>query len=220
MSLTVICPTRGRQAAAYEAWKSFVATRERDDTRLVFAISDDEDPESYSVPLLVVPRRDWMNEVLQAAVDRLLEEENPPSILGFIGDDNRFRTPGWDVAVSSSLSRGGFCHCNDLHRSDIPTHVFASASIVRALGYFGLRGSRHLYLDNAWKVLGDEAGCITYLQDVIIEHMHPIIGKGQMDDSYRASNAPEMYEHDRGVFERWCQAEKSRDVGIVRSVLA
>lgn len=220
MSLTVICPTRGRTVATYEAWASFVATREREDTQLLFAISNDEDPKDYSVPLVIVPKREWMNEVLQSAVDRILEAENPPSLLGFIGDDNRFRTPGWDVAVSDSLDRGGFVHCNDLHRSDIPTHVFVSANIVRALGYFGLRGARHLYLDNAWKILGDEAGCISYLQDVVIEHMHPLTGKGQMDDSYRASNAPEMYDHDRGVFERWRQSEKERDVGIVRSTLA
>lgn len=219
-SLTVICPTRGRPIAVRETWKSFVATREREDTQLLFAISDDEDPADYAVPLVIVPKQAWMNEVLQLAVDRILEKEDSPSILGFIGDDNRFRTPGWDVAVGSALGRGGFAHCNDLYRSDIPTHVFVSSSIVKALGYFGLRGARHLYLDNVWKILGDGAECISYLSDVVIEHMHPIIGKGEMDDSYRASNAPEMYVYDRGVFEQWYRFDKVRDIGIVRSTLA
>jgi hypothetical protein len=219
MSLTVICPTRGRQVAAYATWKSFVATREREDTNLLFAISDDEDPGSYDVPLVIVPRREWMNEVLQSAVDRILAE-TPPTLLGFIGDDNRFRTRGWDTSISDALSRGGFAHCNDLHRHDIPTHVFATTEIVKVLGYFGLRGCRHLYLDSAWMVLGNGAGCITYLPDVIIEHLHPFIGKGEMDDSYRASNSPAMYDHDLGVFQHWLQTDAEKDIEIVKATLA
>lgn len=219
MSLLVLCPSKGRPAAAFETWQSFVATRRLIDTQLVFVLNDDEDVSEYHVPYVTVPRREWMNEVLQSAVDRLLAEE-APSILGFIGDDNRFRTDGWDQRVTEVLAHGGYAYAWDLARNDIPTHVFVTTSIVRALGYFGLRNARHLYIDNAWKVLGEGAGCLYYMPDVIIEHLHPFFGKGQMDDIYRASNSEEMYSHDREVFVNWLNNGAEQDVAKVRGELA
>lgn len=225
MSLTVICPTKGRPAAVGGTWASFQATKALPDTELVFAVSDREPLEDggrslyVGIPLIVVPHREWMNEILQSAVDRVLETSSS-SIVGFIGDDNRFRTDGWDIAVTDVLARGGFAHCNDLHRHDIPTHVFTTAAILRSLGYFGLRGCRHLYLDSAWKVLGESANCITYLPDVVIEHLHPFAGKGQMDESYQASNSSFMYEHDQRVFVDWLQREAEQDIAKVRQTLA
>jgi hypothetical protein len=218
MSLLVLCPSKGRPAAASEAYATFTQTRGLPDTSLVFVLNEDEDVREYHVPYVTVPRREWMNEVLQAAVDRLLEEE-APSILGFIGDDNRFRTPGWDQRVTEVLARGGFAYCNDLARNDIPTHVFVTTPIVRALGYFGLRKARHLYIDNAWAVLGSGAGCLSYIPDVVVEHLHPFFGKGTMDDSYRASNSQEMYSHDRAVFESWLEHYAEGDIEKVRSAL-
>ena len=226
MSLTVICPTKGRPASVAAAWESFQATRIQPDTKLVFAISENEpiatdDHLLYEgIPLVIVPHREWMNEILQSAVDRVLEGEASPSLLGFIGDDNRFRTDGWDLVVTDILAGGGYAYAWDLARNDIPTHVFVTASIVRALGYFGLRGARHLYIDNAWKVLGEGAGCLHYMGDTIIEHLHPFFGKGQMDNVYRDANSEEMYSHDREVFVNWLNNGAEQDVAKVRGELA
>ena len=226
VSLTVICPTKGRPASVAAAWESFQATRILPDTKLVFAISENEpiatdDHLLYEgIPLVIVPHREWMNEILQSAVDRVLEGEASPSLLGFIGDDNRFRTEGWDLAVTDTLAGGGYAYAWDLLRNDIPTHVFVTASIVRALGYFGLRGARHLYIDNAWKVLGEGAGCLHYMGDTIIEHLHPFFGKGQMDNVYRDANSEEMYSHDRDVFVSWLQQGADADIQKVRDTLA
>jgi len=223
MSLTVICPTKGRPAAVAAAWESFQTTRILPDTKLVFAISENEPIDQLlyeGIPLVIVPHREWMNEILQSAVDRVLEGKASPSLLGFIGDDNRFRTDGWDLAVADTLAGGGYAYAWDLLRNDIPTHVFVTASIVRALGYFGLRGARHLYIDNAWKVLGEGAGCLHYMGDTIIEHLHPFFGKGKVDESYLASNAPEMYAHDQEVFGTWLSSEAGKDIQKVRDTLA
>jgi len=218
MSLLVLCPSKGRPAAAFETWQTFVATKSLHDTQLVFVLNDDEDVSEYHVPYVTVPRREWMNEVLQSAVDRLLEEE-APSILGFIGDDNRFRTDDWDQRVTEVLAGGGYAYAWDTLRNDIPTHVFVTTPIVRALGYFGLKAARHLYIDNAWKVLGEGAGCLHYMPDVVIEHLHPFFGKGTMDDSYRVSNSEEMYSHDRTVFATWLEFYAAGDIEKVRGSL-
>jgi len=162
-----------------------------------------------------------MNGALQAAVDLQNASRHDIGYYGFIGDDHRFRTPGWDARIESLLNEqgGGFAYGNDTNRNDIPTQVFVSSSVVKALGYFGLRGCRHLYLDDAWRVLGDGADCLFYFPDVIIEHMHPTSNKGAWDANYERVNSAEMYSHDRAVFAAWLEAEADRDIGIVRNAL-
>ena len=53
-------------------------------------------------------------------------------------------------------------------------------------------GMIHLYFDNFWLDFGRAMGKITYLPDVIIEHMHPAVGKAVLDAGYQEVNAPEM----------------------------
>jgi hypothetical protein len=220
MSLTVLCPTRGRFAAAREAYASFIATTTLDSTIIFFVINSDEDREEYDgLPVLVVPRQEWMNEVLAEAFATIRHSDS--DYIGFIGDDNRFKTVGWDARIVEVLDAqgGGFAYGNDLARHDIPTHVFASSRILKALGWLGLPGSHHLYLDNTWKVLGDGADCLYFIPDIIIDHLHPFYGKGEWDDSYRATNAEAVYSHDRDVFTRWLENDSERDIQTVRNAL-
>lgn len=220
MSLLVLCPTKGRPAAAAATYASFLGTRSRSvDTHILFIIGDDEDPILYNgLPLLVVPHRTWMNEVLAEAVDLILRYDLP-DILGFVGDDNRFVTVGWDTKVSAVLADGGFAYCNDHLRPDLPTHVFVTTNIVKRLGWFGLPGLWHLYLDNVWRVLGTKTGSLHYLPYVILQHLNPLTGMGQMDDIFRASNAPAVYEHDQAVFAEWVATRAEGDIETVRDVL-
>lgn len=218
MSLTILCPTKGRPVAVAETYETFLATKRLDDTEILFIVNRDEDLTDYpNVPLCIVPTREWMNEVLQEGVDYLLERTDP-TYIGFIGDDNRFRTDGWDYAITRSLNEkgGGFAYGNDLMQKDNNcSHVFISTTIVKALGYFGLPGLRHLYIDNAWKTLGLRSHRLYYMPNVIVEHMHPLYGKGETDASYQLSNSPEMYEHDRTVYEAWLVSQASIDAEVV-----
>jgi hypothetical protein len=60
--------------------------------------------------------------------------------------------------------------------------------------------------DDFWMDLGRRAGGLTYLPDVIIEHMHPHAGKAEHDDGYATNNSAETYDHDRRCFEAWLAA--------------
>lgn len=142
-------------------------------------------------------------------------------ITGFVGDDHRFRTAGWDTQIEQVLSeRPGFAFGNDLARNDIPTQVFVNSRIVMALGWMALPGAKHLYLDNTWAYLGGSISSLSYLPDVIIEHVHPFFGKGQMDEGYARVNQASMYEHDNAVFRQWMDSgQAAKDVETIRAVL-
>jgi hypothetical protein len=65
----------------------------------------------------------------------------------------------------------------------------------------------HLYIDNHWKAWGEALGTLTYLNDVLLEHMHPFAGKAETDAVYDAANAPEMYDADSLAYTKFVQDE-------------
>jgi hypothetical protein len=224
MSIIVITPTRGRPAKAAESYEAFLKTRQDPASAMVFVV-DKDDPDWDAYVAVKVPVVTYDHEgggmgppMNAAAADYAASGEH--SIVGFIGDDHRFRSLGWDVAIGRALENGGMAYGNDLARQDIPTAVFISSDIVRALGWFCLPGAKHLYLDNTWAQVGREAGCLMYLPDVIIEHAHPFFGRGQMDEHYARVNHPSMYAHDEKVYREWnMSGQAQRDIETVRGVM-
>lgn len=224
MDLLVLCPTRGRPLDALETKKSFEATN-AGRSELMFIVDSDDSRLSQYVKngtVIQVPPLGNMVAALNTGAFEAMEFFNP-KYLGFVGDDHRFRTLGWDVQVVEELNRmgGGFVYGDDLaQRWRLPTQIFMNASIVRALGWMALPTCKHLYVDNAWMELGKAIKRFHYLPDVVIEHLHPAYGKGEWDENHVRVNSPEMYDHDGKAFERWMQhggfeADVERVVGIL-----
>lgn len=112
---------------------------------------------------------------------------NDVSIVGAFGDDVLFRTPGWDARVEEALRTPGMAYGDDLvHGENHPTAVWMSTELIRTLGWMALPVISHQWADDAWKLLGQKAGCLRYLPDVVVEHMHPAVGKSEMDATYEA----------------------------------
>jgi hypothetical protein len=228
LSILVLCPTRGRPDSLRAAAESLVSTRRNGATRFL-AIIDEDDPqlpqyaeEHALYHWLTVKHSGGMVAALNAAVSEILETDDGPTILGFIGDDHRFRTLGWDLEVESALADGGFAYGNDLFwpNGEIPTQVFITRKIVAALGWMGLPGCRHLYIDNAWAELGRATSSLHYLPKVVIEHLHPAAQKAEWDEGYKRVNSQLMYDRDRTVFERWRTSSLfTEDVEHVRHAL-
>lgn len=223
MSIIVLCPSRGNPGAARAAFESFADTKMLNSSIFVTVV-DETDPQRVEYtdsPRLVVPAASCgnMNLALNYAAKIYASEAD---ILGFVGDDHRFRTQGWDRVISQILggSGGGYLYADDLaQREQLPTQVFVTSAIVRALGWFGLPDARHLYLDNTWKLLGEAADCLYYVPDLVIEHMHPAYGKGDWDENHVRVNSQDNYDHDRQVYEAWLASDFESDVERVRSAL-
>lgn len=221
--LTVIVPTRGRPKNLADLWTAFAETC-TGETRL-FACVDADDPE--------LPEYRRIHEA--AYDDGTADRDNPRFLLlvgprlrlggtlnmvapyqatwapylGFMGDDHRPRTRGWDSAYMAELERlgTGLVYGNDLIQgAALPTQVAMTSDIVLAAGHMVPPGAVHLWLDNAWLALGRALNAITYLPNVIVEHLHPIAGKSAWDAGYTEANADAVSEADRAVFEAW-QAE-------------
>lgn len=208
--LAVIVPTRGRPANAARLAQAFRETHALDAVAVFVADWDDPELPGYrklleedQIPRLVVLDNGTgrgMTRALNYAARRYAELYEA---VGFMGDDHLPRTAHWDSRVMGELDSldPRIVYGNDLFQgAALPTAVFMQSRMIRALGFMAPEVLRHLYVDNFWKELGERTGGLRYLDDVIIEHVHPAAGKTAMDDGYRRVNAPEV---DNGDREAW-----------------
>jgi hypothetical protein len=139
-------------------------------------------------------------------------------IIGHVGDDHVFRTRGWDRTISDVLREPGVAYGDDgFQGSELPTAVFMSSAIPRALGWYALPSCRHMKIDRAWKRLGEGIGRLHYLPDVLIEHMHPLANKAEWDTGYR--EAREAHPADGAAYMAWISGSLGGDLARLRHAL-
>jgi hypothetical protein len=240
--LVVLVPSRERPHAARELAEAFKATCTAD-TELVFAVDEDDSSiEHYSAiaaaPVgLNGPFVDQLHPRVSVCVDdeptSMVHALNgaaavaatcfspQPFAVGFMGDDHRPRTRGWDAAYLKALRElgTGIVYGDDLlQRQNLPTQCAMTADIVRELGFMAPPALTHMYVDNFWLALGTAADCVQYLPDVVVEHLHPVAGKAQWDAGYVRVNDPSMYHRDGAVFADYVRDFLANDVEKVRAL--
>jgi hypothetical protein len=210
--LVVIVPSRGRPDAAVELAEAFTETGAQ--CRLVFALDDDDPTHAqyakaltkYPAAVHIGPAPSTMVHAMNAVANLYRDDA---FALGFMGDDHRPRTTGWDRYYLEALRDlgTGIVYGNDLLQgSRIPTQCALTSDIVRALGFMAPPTLTHLFVDNFWRDLAMSAGCLRYLPDVVVEHMHPVAGKAGWDAGHVRVNQPSMYARDQRAYRQY-QAE-------------
>lgn len=207
----LIVPTRHRPSSCDELLAQFNSTAA--DCDILFGI-DEDDFSPYSDEVMakasVNPRLRMCGTLNLLATKHADNYE----YLAFMGDDHRPMTNAWDTELSGDIGeRDGVAYGNDLlQRQNLPTAVLMSASIVRAIGYMAPPELIHMYMDNFWKMLGQDLNHLIYRDDVIIEHLHPIAGKAQNDAGYIEVNSPEVYSKDLVSFEQYIRNRYAQDL--------
>lgn len=208
--LLVIIPTRGRPQAVpalVQAWDDTGATAD-----LLFAV-DNDDPElaGYKAEAAKL-KGDGRFRFVYGKRRRLVGTLNQQAVkaakqyrfLGFLGDDHRPRpaTMPWDARIRECLSGGpGIVYGNDLLQGEnMPTAVAMTSDIVQTLDYMAPPAMVHLCVDLVWKDWGRGMGRITYLDDMVIEHLHPAVGKAELDAGYEEVNSTEMVTADSAAY--------------------
>lgn len=211
--MLVIVPSRGRPDNVAALVESFKETRSYAEL-LIVVDSDDELLERYELALENAPGWVSLEVTERKRLGPTLNEfavKNAPGydVISFMGDDHRPRTHHWDQRLAGAIAHTGgvgISYGNDLIQGmNLPTAVWMSSCIIETLGYMVPPGMVHLYLDDFWKALGQRLQRLTYVNDVIIEHLHPIAGKAAWDAGYAEVNAGTMYENDGKVFQRYLQ---------------
>lgn len=217
--ILTLVPTRGRGDNAKRLYEQINATAYC--TELVFAI-DSDDIHNY---------RDFMDEVaglnnvkfvtakpygsMNATLNHWADWFAPDyDYICFMGDDHFPITQDWDIRLARAIGdKPGIAYGDDLLQGEnLPTAVMMSAGIVEAIGYFSPPALKHLFMDNFWLALGHALNNVSYLPDVIIEHLHYINGKAKMDDRYLAVNNANVHNGDLETFTQYVADEFQSDL--------
>lgn len=202
--LTVYCPSRGRPAEAHAVLASFRDTKTTDESEVVFLVdSDDPTLSEYPEPRIVGDPVGNPTGPLNDAV-----RHSRSSIVGFMGDDSRFQTTGWDRMVLEALREPGICYGWEGHDKPWPSTVFISSQITSALGYMVPRELQRGYFDVAWIVLAQLSGTERILTDMVIPHDN---SNGHVD--------PAIIAADERAFRKWQETESRTDAQRIRHAI-
>lgn len=214
--LLVIVPSRKRPKACDELLREFQANSDNAD--ILFGL-DDDDKSQYSPEVLAhaeINPRLRMGGTLNLLA---LKNADIYEFIGFMGDDHRPRTKGWDTQLCDAIGdKAGVAYGNDLLQgANLPTAVVLSSEIIRKIGYMVPPTLVHMYMDNFWRDFGDKLGNLKYLDDVIVEHLHYLAGKAVNDLQYQEVNSASVYENDRIAYELYLAGQFDKDLLKVKS---
>ena len=104
-------------------------------------------------------------------------------------DDCVGRTPGWDTVLARAAAPRNIVWPNDMFQGKC-TFPCVGGDLCRALGWFVHPAFWHMYSDTVWGDIQRELGTGGLMKDVALEHMHYVVGKAKMDDTYRGRVPP------------------------------
>lgn len=222
MKILTIVPTRGRPQAARELERQWLDSYT--ETDLMFAVDEDDPLLSDYMDIIV----DCSPDVQMVVAERMRmggtlnfwanNQAHNYDVIGFMGDDHRPRGD-WEsklIGAFEADSELKVVYGNDLVWGEgLPTACWQSAEIIRRLGYFSPPKQTHLYLDNYWLALGNATQRV-YIDDMIIEHMHPSVGKATWDAGYLEVNDQSMYDADRAAFEEYMANDFESEMAKLR----
>lgn len=220
MKMCVVVPSRGRPENAERLAQAFKDTNTEAD---LYIVIDNDDPkwneyaksENYK-KLPADNKTGGCAKSLNTGAVYLLDITKFPlyDYFVFMGDDHLPRTENWDKAFIQALkSDTGIVYGNDLLQGEnLPTAFGMNRNLVNELRGMTFPGCVHLFFDNFVKQLGIDLGNLIYLPEVIIEHLHPVAGKAEMDEGYARVNQPKWYENDLLTLQKYVRSQEYADL--------
>lgn len=203
--ISLLCPTRGRPANMNRLWQSVKDTASNlKDIELIFYIDDDDLDSQQTAKGMGVSRIVGKRIVLSEMWNKCYEISKG-DILMHCGDDIIFRTVGWDKMVEDEFKKVNdkilFVYGKDGYSPDsFGTHGFISRNWVEVVGYFVPPYFSSDMNDTWLNDVADTIGRKKFLPELYTEHMHPINGKGEWDQTHlerlerhQTDNVTELY---------------------------
>ncbi len=178
---------------------------------LIFLVdADDETRSLYPGTVIVGTPTGDPTGPLNSAVKASTSE-----IVGFLGDDSRFATAGWDKRVLDAMKTPSICYGWDGHQTAWPTTVFISKSITDALGYMVPPTLRRGFFDVAWMNLAKATDTARILDDVVFPHDNSAGDPTSKNFKPEAQVPPEVIASDERAYNFWFAHDFKKDARLV-----
>lgn len=224
--LVIVVPSRGRPQAVAELAEQCAKTCTASTVLLVVVDLDDPTLPQYQAPAGTTVFFTWGPPdaghvgAINYGAEQALRDFTPFAIAK-LDDDHRPRTNGWDAQLLDALRDAGtgIAYGNDLFKGrQLPTAPVITADIIQALGWMAPPQLGHMYCDDFWRDLGEQADCLHYLPSVIVEHMHPAAGKSPWTEGHQRVNDPRQFQRDGEAYRLYRAEQMPADVAKVKAL--
>jgi len=221
--ISILLPTRNRPANVTRLIES---ARKTAAGRFEFIICVDNDDPTRNQVLdqvtddvrVVVTARQTLSKYWNECADHAKFD-----VLMQCGDDIIFQTDAWDIAVLRAFDdipdKIALVHGDDgIQNGNIATHGFLHRRWMDTVGYFVPPYFASDYNDLWLTEVANALNRRVYLPNVYTEHMHPVIGKGPLDQTHQERLNRHVQENCDQV---WRETEHLRraDVEKLRAVM-
>jgi hypothetical protein len=215
--ISLLVPTRNRPHRLMEMIRSVMATSKKLPEVLCYVSDDDHSYDCLMALNVIRGPRLVMSDLWNALVPHATGD-----IFMLCADDVVFRTPGWDVEIEKAFAEVpdkillAFADDGSPNGKRFASLPFVSRKWVETVGYFTGPGFSADYSDTWPFDVATMIGRVKHVP-VLIEHMHHVWGKAQVDQTYQenkermARDNPAKLYADR-LPERMRDAEKLRAV--------
>jgi hypothetical protein len=200
LAFSLLLPTRGRVPLVQRLFDSLVATTTDLQRLEVVLYIDEDDSESLDIsrPEFSIVKIVGQLGRTMGAMNRACYDASQGRYVMLINDDAVFRTMSWDARVLEAAARFpdgiSLIYGNDLDQGKaVPTFPIVSRTVCHVIGEICPRDYRHLHIEShlldifkQLAKLGYHRMC--YLDDVVFEHMHHVVGKAIVDSTYIKKN--------------------------------
>lgn len=227
--LAVVVPTRSRPHNIQPIVEAWWKTGAFDAADLWFEYDyDDVEYGKYAqilgtmaeVKAISMPEWQPLVPKLNSAAYSLARYHEYP-LVAFMGDDHIPRTQRWaHMLIENHMTSDKLIwYGQDGYQNEkLPTWWSMDARVILALKRMVPAAVQHLFCDNAVLELGKAADSIGYDERILIEHMHPLLGKAKGDAQYERVNRRQQYARDGEAFRAWVRDGLERDATLVRNV--
>lgn len=193
----IFLPTRYRPDSLRRFIHEYQATAVLEDKVLVIINEDDASYDEMDLPSNFSIFRSPEGMRISQCLNRAFKEYPNEKYYAVIADDVSFETHGWDTILLRECIAHGISYADDGYQGEgLPTHPFIRGDIPRRLGWLAYPHTKHCFVDNVWKIIGNIVG-LKYCGDVKLTHLHPVANKGDDDVTYK--NQP-SYDDDRKAY--------------------
>lgn len=196
VKISILLPTRERPSLVYRLFESLIQTTSDPGSIEIVLYMDEDDTPSHRIshPVLNITRLIKPPGNSFGSILRKCYKASSGRYVMLMNDDAVFRTKNWDISVTEAFAVFqddiAFVYGNDLDQGErVSTFPILSRKACEIMGGICPEGYKNLHIEshlfdifNHLKHIGHKR--IVYLNDVIFEHLHYVLGKSAHDKTY------------------------------------
>ena len=197
MKIAILVPSRERMNKRLTLIASILTTVKDIDNVTLYLGVDEDDPTLHlaekigkAIPFVKIVKVQNNGQFLGlGTLWNILTKESTEDIISMIGDDMVFRTQNWDEEIINEFKNIPAdnikaVHCNDnFHGEKLAVNLFCHRKYAEILGQFMREEFKINWVDQWLHQVFNAFGRLKYRSDIMIEHMHWVLGKSSHDST-------------------------------------